>query len=56
VVPEYPAWLRRHSRPVRLTRSATFCWSRTAEIFDALVDFFIALVNRISTSAARALE
>lgn len=56
VVPEYPAWLRRHRRPVRLTLLATLCWSRMAEIIDALMDLFILLVNKINTSAERRVE
>jgi TnpA family transposase len=55
-VPEHPAWLRRHRRAVRLTLLAALCWSRTAEIIDALVDLFILLVNKINTGAERRVE
>lgn len=53
---EYPAWLRRHPKPVRLTLLAALCWTRTVEIIDALVELLIALVNKINTSAERRVE
>ena len=53
---EYPAWMRRHPEPVRLTLLAALCWTRTVEIIDALVELLIALVNKINTSAERRVE
>lgn len=53
---EYPAWMRRHPEPVRVTLLAVLCWTRTVEIIDALVELLIALVNKINTSAERRVE
>ena len=38
---EHPSWLRAHPREVRLTLLACFCFSRTTEITDSLVDLLI---------------
>jgi hypothetical protein len=52
----YPAWMRRHPEPVRLTLLAALCWTGAVEIIDALVELLIALVNKINTSAERRVE
>jgi hypothetical protein len=53
---EYPAWMRKHPREVRLTLLAALCWARAAEITDALVDLLIALVHRIDARAEKRVE
>lgn len=53
---EYPAWMRKHPREVRLTLLAALCWSRAAEITDALVDLLVALVHRIDARAEKRVE
>jgi TnpA family transposase len=53
---EYPAWMRKHPRPVRLTLLAALCRSRTAEITDSLVDLLIGLVHKIGARAEKRVE
>jgi len=52
----YPSDLRAAPAPVRLTLLASLCWTRAAEITDALVDLLCALVLRINTRADRRVE
>lgn len=47
----YPSDLAAAGRPVRLTLLAALCWTRQAEITDALVDQLLALVLRVNTRA-----
>ena len=42
----YPSDLRAMPEPIRLTLLAVLCWSRTAEITDALVDLLIEVVRQ----------
>ena len=50
----YPAHLRAMPEPIRITLLAALCWSRTAEITDALVDL---LIDRAGAhGAARGIE
>ncbi len=42
--------------PVRVTLVAALCWSRQAEITDALVDLLLGLVHKINTHADRRVE
>jgi TnpA family transposase len=53
---EYPAWMRKHPRPVRLTLLCALCRSRAAEITDALVDLLVALVRKIDARAEKKVE
>ncbi|CAA9499297.1 MAG: hypothetical protein AVDCRST_MAG12-2577, partial [uncultured Rubrobacteraceae bacterium] len=53
---EYAAWMRKHPRPVRLTLQAVLCWSRSAEITDALVGLLIRLVHKIDAHAGKRVE
>jgi len=43
-------------QPVRVTLVAALCWSRRAEITDALVDLLLGLVHKINTHADRRVE
>lgn len=52
----YPSDLRVAAKPVRLTLLAALCWTRTAEITDALVDLLIELVHGIGTRAENRVE
>lgn len=52
----YPSDLRAADAPVRLTLLAALCWTRQAEITDALVDLLNSLVLKISTRAERRVE
>ena len=52
----YPSDLRAADVPVRLTLLAALCWTRQAEITDALVDLLNSLVLKISTRAERRVE
>jgi len=53
---EYPAWMRKHPREVRLALLAALCWARAAEVTDALVDLLIALVHKIDARAEKRVE
>lgn len=52
----YPSDLAAAARPVRLTLLAALCWTRQAEITDALVDQLLALILRINTRADKKVE
>jgi len=52
----YPSDLAAAGRPVRLTLLAALCWTRQAEITDALVDQLLALVHKINTRADKKVE
>lgn len=52
----YPSDLVTAPRPVRLTMLAALCWTRSAEITDALVDLLLALILKINTRADRRVE
>ncbi len=52
----YPSDLAAVARPVRLTLLAALCWTRAAEITDALVDLLLGLVHKINTRADRRVE
>lgn len=52
----YPSDLRAAARPVRLTLLAALCWTRVAEITDALVELLIELVHGINTRAEKRVE
>lgn len=52
----YPSDLAAAARPVRLTLVAALCWTRQAEITDALVDQLLALILKINTRADRKVE
>ncbi|MFJ4428864.1 hypothetical protein [Streptomyces bobili] len=52
----YPSDLRDTSDDVRITLLAALCWSRQAEITDALVDLLVALVHKINARAERRVE
>jgi hypothetical protein len=47
----YPSDLRAMPTTIRLTLLAALCWSRTAEITDALVDLLIDVVDKIRVRA-----
>jgi Tn3 transposase DDE domain/Domain of unknown function (DUF4158) len=48
--------LRRHPTPVRLTLLAVFCWLRSRELTDTLVDVLLQLVHYIGAKAERKVE
>ncbi len=52
----YPSDLRAMPAPIRLTLLAALCWSRTAEITDALVDLLIDVVDKIRVRAENRVE
>ena len=53
---EHPSWLRAHPREVRLTLLACFCWSRTTEITDSLVDLLLGVVHKMGARADYRVE
>ena len=53
---EEPYELRRHPRPVRLTLLAVFCWLRSRELTDTLVDLLLQIIHRLGAKAERKVE
>jgi hypothetical protein len=53
---EPPRELRRHPDPIRYTLVSVFCWLRSQEITDSLVELLIQIVHRISIRAERKVE
>lgn len=53
---EPPRELRRHPAPIRYTLVAAFCWLRSQEITDSLVELLIQIVHRIGVRAERRVE
>lgn len=52
----YPSDFRDTAEGVRITLLAALCWSRQAEITDALVELLVALVHKINARAERRVE
>ncbi|MFD0297323.1 Tn3 family transposase [Streptomyces sp. NPDC127118] len=52
----YPSDFRDTSADVRITLLAALCWSRQAEITDALVESLVALVHKINARAEQRVE
>lgn len=53
---EPPRELRWHPEPIRYTLVAAFCWIRTQEIIDNLVDLLVQIVHGIGTRAERRVD
>lgn len=57
VIERYRIWvetetlseLRRHPKQVRHTLLAAFCWQRTHEVTDTVIDLFVQLVHRLES-------
>lgn len=56
VLVEYPRDLRRHPEPIRYTLIVAFCWLRSQEIIDNLVELLILIVHRIGAKAEKRVE
>ena len=56
VVGEPPREVRRHTDPVRYTLLAAFCWLRSQEITDNLVDLLIDTIHRIGAKAEKKVD
>lgn len=56
VAAESPRELRRHPPAVRATLLATFCWLRSQEITDALVELLLDGVHRIGAKAEQKVD
>ncbi len=56
VAVEYPRDLRRHPEPIRYTLFAAFCWLRSQEVIDNLVDLLIQIVHRIEANAESRID
>ncbi|PLS80277.1 MAG: hypothetical protein CYG59_08820 [Chloroflexi bacterium] len=56
VVTEPPREVRRHPEPVRYTLLAAFCWLRSQEITDSLVDLLIDTIHRIGVKAEKRVD
>ncbi len=53
---EQPRELRRHKGPTRYTLVAAFCWLKTQEVTDNLVDLLIQMIHGIGTRAEGKVE
>ena len=53
---EPPRELRRHPDPIRYTLVAAFCWQRSQEITDSLVELLIQIIHRIGINAERRVD
>ena len=53
---EPPRELRRHPAATRYTLLAAFCWLRSQEITDTLVDLLMQIVHRIGVKAERKVD
>ncbi len=53
---EYPSHLRFHPEPIRYTLVAAFCWLKTTDVTDNLVDLLIQMVHGIGTRAERKVD
>ncbi len=53
---EPPRELRRHPDPIRYTLVAAFCWQRSQEITDSLVELLIQIVHGIGIRAERKVD
>jgi len=56
VAVEPPRELRRHPSPRRYTFLAAFCWLRSQEITDNLVELLISIIHRIGARAEQRVE
>ncbi len=53
---EPPRELRRHPAAIRHTLVAAFCWQRSQEITDSLVELLIQIIHRIGINAERRVD
>jgi TnpA family transposase len=53
---ETPRELRRHPAPIRYTLVAAFCWQRSQEITDSLVELLVQIIHRIHVNAERRVD
>jgi TnpA family transposase len=53
---EAPRDLRRHPKAIRYTLIAAFCWQRSQEISDNLVELLVQIVHRIGINAERRVD
>ncbi|MDP9380555.1 MAG: DUF4158 domain-containing protein, partial [Chloroflexota bacterium] len=56
VATEPPREVRRHAPPLRYTLLAAFCWLRSQEITDTLVELLIDIVHRIGAKAEQKVD
>jgi DNA-binding cell septation regulator SpoVG len=56
VAVEQPRDLRRHPEAIRYTLFAAFCWLRSQEVTDNLVELLIQIVHRIGASAEKRID
>ncbi len=53
---ETPRELRRHKASIRYTLVAAFCWQRSQEITDSLVELLVQIIHRINARAERRVD
>ena len=53
---ETPRELRRHPAHIRYTLVAAFCWQRSQEITDSLVELLVQIIHRIHVNAERRVD
>jgi hypothetical protein len=53
---EYPSHLRAHPEPIRYTLVAAFCWLKSLDVTDNLVDLLIQMIHGIGTRATKKVD
>jgi hypothetical protein len=53
---EYPSHLRAHPDPIRYTLVAAFCWLKSQEVTDNLVDLLIQMIHGLGTRATKKVD
>jgi len=53
---EPPRELRRHPAAIRYTLIAAFCWQRSQEITDSLVELLVQIIHRLGSNAERRVD
>ncbi len=53
---ESPSHSREHSKPVRYTLLAAFCWQRRQKVTDNLVELLIRLIHKLNSRAEHRVE
>jgi TnpA family transposase/DNA-binding cell septation regulator SpoVG len=56
VIVEHPRDLRRHPEHIRYTLFTAFCWLRSQEVIDNLVELLIQIVHRIGANAEKRVD
>jgi hypothetical protein len=53
---ESPSHLREHSKPIRYTLLAAFCWQHRQELTDNLMELVVRVIHKLNTRAEHRVE